>query len=444
MIEKGTTVKPPYIRNDFLSFIYRSMLDEFSKQEMREFFHRFEGDAACGSATGKAFYDLINDPKTILPYDFVINVLNSLETFFVSKNHQIKRFLQGNLVNYRTGSPVSTNFSIYMILPFLGALLTKGDPRVTFLKNIHLANERIRPGTLQKTVRLTKSENGYAALLVFAHDPSFSYTKEMFDGELFIALTMQYSLTRFGMEPLDGYKMLTDASSAEMRFEPGRASRSGGLFFIDGRPYGKIQDFREFLIQKDIPVPRELQVPTRDVVVMDEDFYCPVRERVVLHNACAYGAPLYSYEVFFKPSEKKERLLKKLSTELRFEPEISALGKKLHHEFLEYVDDAHRFKYSKETMSIYLNDRYITQGVQAGILYQMISTVTQQNRFVFSHKEFTDRRDLISAPENPGFVTRLNRVSQKLSKLDSGIRIKKTGRGEFMLVSTKPVILSEE
>ena len=34
-----------------------------------------------------------------------------------------------------------------------------------------------------------------------------------------------------------------------------------------------------------------MKVPDADVVVMDRDYICPLRKRVVLYGGCAYGAP---------------------------------------------------------------------------------------------------------------------------------------------------------
>jgi adenylate cyclase len=94
-----------------------------------------------------------------------------------------------------------------------------------------------------------------------------------------------------------------------------------------------------------------------------------------------------------------------------------------------------------ENGSVFLGDDYLIKGVAGSIFVALVTDAVEHGRTEFSNRELRlDPR--IRLPDlSDNLEARLLLLARRLAERDVGIRIEKTGRGRFRLVSTRPLKL---
>ena len=94
-----------------------------------------------------------------------------------------------------------------------------------------------------------------------------------------------------------------------------------------------------------------------------------------------------------------------------------------------------------ENDSIFLDSHYLIKGVAGGILYALLRDYLRDGRTEFTNRELRlDAR--IRLPDlSDNLEARLILLARRLAERDTGIRLQKSGRGRFRLVTSRPVEL---
>jgi hypothetical protein len=178
--------------------------------------------------------------------------------------------------------------------------------------------------------------------------------------------------------------------------------------------------------------------------VIEKDWWCERRKRVVLRGDCAYGAPLYIFAFHWRlVRNRSQDFLKHIVEEaLKAEAdEEEDLALRLAQEFLGGQEAPVCCTYAIGEDCIYVDGRPVCRGVPARILRDCIDAYATTGRSHFTYREFKSDRRFISHPKNTGFEVRLNRLRVALEATPCGIRIESTGRGRFALRTRSQVTL---
>ena len=418
------------------------MLVEFPFKDVQEFWSAHQLRINGQILSEKEFFQYIWNADNKTEFNFVLAVLNSLESFFLKKEKSIVDFIDKNLdYSAQKGSPLAPKIALWSMQPLLKLIYRADDVGTIFLKKLHVFNERARPGTLQKLIRIKSFDKQNIADVLFSPDPTFKHALSCVDGELFFAKTLQKGIFRIGLTPFDEYQMLAECQDVAERLN-GFASfeiKSNDIF-MDGKLIGKMMWFTEFLKQHDINISKVIDCPSKRVAVFSEDYICPVRRRIIFHKDCAYGSPVYIYRMIFKSKQYNKSFLKMLFDDLLQGSKVENNKiNNLHNEFIASLESPVTIKFNKSNEYIFINDKYLTSGKQALILLFILEEYKKTKRTVFEHKEFIKDERFISSIEQPGFVPRFERVAKLLRKTCPLIVINKSGRGKILLETHAPI-----
>jgi hypothetical protein len=211
-------------------------------------------------------------------------------------------------------------------------------------------------------------------------------------------------------------------------------SITGGVFSINGKKYGHVIAFSEFLYQNNISLKTLVHVEDYSIVVLSEDWFCPVRKRIVLHAGCAYGAPVILYSMIYKKTKGTKALFSDFFNDIAYGPsEVWKRVECLHRQFLWYISGKNHFIFDSKSGYIVFNNNYLMHGIPAKILRKILIEYIETGKKHFEHKEFITCDAFFTNPKNTGFETRLKRLIRKIDKTDLPFRIKKTKKGCFDL-----------
>lgn len=93
--------------------------------------------------------------------------------------------------------------------------------------------------------------------------------------------------------------------------------------------------------------------------------------------------------------------------------------------------------------SIFVDDAYLIKGVAGAILWKLLRDFTLQGRTEFTNRELRLDPSIPLPDVADNLEARLVLLQRRLQESSSGIRIEKTGRGRFRLVTARPVTLHE-
>ncbi len=282
--------------------------------------------------------------------------------------------------------------------------------------------------------------------MIFLFDPSFTEILD-WDFDLIGGPQLLGAPTILGLPPLESYGMIADTRPPErIVWIPEHAPvRQGGILRIQGMPVGRETGFLEFCKRMGLDLERYRQ-PDLPVVVMERDYRCPRRNRVVLHAGCAYGGPLFIHTLLHRKGVgaakgSLDHLVSDLVREDREEKDELA---EKHRTLLASLETRAAFVYHGKDESISLNGEHLVKGISAKVLRQILSTHRAEGRAQFSYREFKREEEISLGQKNANFEVRFYRLSEKLREKTGVVNFVKTGRGTFRMDLDGEVVFTEE
>jgi hypothetical protein len=255
---------------------------------------------------------------------------------------------------------------------------------------------------------------------------------------------MQYMPLRFGTEPYDEGRMIAECQTVFDRVDSRLNPRiENNCFYLENEKYGKLMQLSDFIKENGISL-KNIFPPDCTVVVVDKDYYCQVRKRTILYSGCAYGANVWIMKnVYCKKRNETIDPLQSLRRELVADNQTTYQSLQPKHEaLLASFSETIRFTYKSGDHAIFVNDRFITSGIQAKILKEILVTYRDKNRSEFERREFIGNKEFVSDIYNSGFNVRLDRIIECVNKACPQVKIEKYSRGRFKLISTSPITIT--
>jgi hypothetical protein len=248
----------------------------------------------------------------------------------------------------------------------------------------------------------------------------------------------------FGLPPFASLVLVSDARAAESVPWNAACRQRGDSFVVDGVTHGKVAAFERFLESAGYD-PVEVGAADMPVIVIDRDYRCPRRARVVLQAGCAYGAPGYIARLAWRLARLEARNFLQLAHADLDGPADGAQAEieDLRRRYLEAVTERIRVVYFPADRSVEIHGRHVCRGVPALLLRECVRVAQNEGRTSFSYRELKRLPALVSHPKNTGFETRLGRLRAALAAADCGLTIEPERPGRFRLVSKGGLELEE-
>jgi hypothetical protein len=422
------------LHNAYSRFLYAFTLMFLPIEAVKKLWQKVPLEMEGELWTGKKLFSYLWVGKECIPSEYINQIWVEIEDVFLSCD----RYVRDDFIQFLKRRDVVEAGMIFRFLePVLIPMFKSVDIKFAILKFVLAAlHNTCTPKGLFVTEGFSKNRNGMiAGYQVFTLDKTFTFKFTKSDGDLAFAPLTQYLPLRFGTTSYDMSRMVAECQSVFERINPELKPRiENSCFYLDNEKYGKISSFKDFLKEKGITLTK-IYPPDCDVVVVERDYYCSTRKRIVLRAGCAYGAPVWIIELGYLPNGNTlKEPLQSLKRELTMDsPSTYTLLQPKHEALISSFSESVRFTYNKTEQSIFANDHFVTSGIQAKILREILLAHRDKNRTEFERREFIQSPEFVSDPYNTGFNTRLERIIECMNKTCPDVKIEKHARGKFKL-----------
>jgi hypothetical protein len=321
--------------------------------------------------------------------------------------------------------------------PKLESMFRALDARELLFPLITLHNENWMPNVISRRVKKWEDGDWVKSVLVFIHDSTFSERLDWdFDsiaGHQFLSVPGVLAMPHF-----EKHVMVSDTRHVERVIwnEADTPRYAGDSMLIHGEVFGKRTSFSVFCGNADINLDK-FNPPDLPVVEMERDYFCPIRKRIVLYSGCAYGAPIYLHSIGYrKIARMKKDLLRNIVSDLVREDEMKMDDLESKHlALLASLQEVYEFRYFQTDESMTLNGVNFIKGISAKILKYLLEGYLIDGRSSFEYKELKRQFEITLGQKNSNFEIRFYRLVDKLENDSSGLRIERTGRGKFRVVT---------
>jgi hypothetical protein len=394
--------------------------------------------------SGSKLFSYLWAGKNWIPNEYICRIWLELEEAFLSCG----RYIREDFITFlKRGDVVEAGMVFRFLEPVLVKLFKFVDIRFGILKFIGTLHNTCNPNARWVTEGLSKDRNGKViSYQILAMDSTFTHKFPSPDGDVAFNPLTQYMSLRFGATPFDTSRIVAECQTVFERIGQELEPRiEKGVFYLGTEKYGIVARFKKFTKDNGILL-KNIFPPDCDVVVIDKDYYCPVRRRTILCQGCAYGAPVWIMKVGYDskvntPKDPLQSLKDELTTEV---PSTYALLQLKHDALLSSFSETVRFTYKTSEQSLFSNDRFVTSGVQAKILREILLAHRDKKQCEFARREFIRNPEFVSDAYNTGFNVRLDRIIECMNKTCSEVKIEKHARGRFKIHPTCAIIFTED
>jgi hypothetical protein len=434
----------PMVDSGLLRAIHYALLARFGNAETYCFWrqHGYETDA--GTLDPVAIARLLEDEQRRIPMRWAAQAMNGLEPFLNERGDSIEDVSEQLLPRVNRGSFVSAQAILSALVPFLVRLSRLNDPHRLLIRMFTLGVSRMSPGVIFDEVAVLPGAGSPAqneAVLLVGLPALWDGAFEPIDGEIFIAGLFRMMPRSLGLAPFDRVAPLADARPVPQIAHGSQIELRSDAVFLDGARIGFVQPFSAFCQQRRLRLKSHGQ-PDSLVLVMERDFFCPRRKRVVLHAGCAYGAPVYLLCARWSPQRERIHTVFEYLVAEALSGNDDVRQRALADRFITSHERVIRCVFDPSDNGFYVDERLVCRGVPALILRNSVrAQITGRSQFTF--REFKRDREIVSHPKNTGFEVRLGRLRNTLLEANCGLRIEAAGRGRFTLIADGRLSLSE-
>jgi hypothetical protein len=424
------------IRHDYKRACYRALLSELPIEEVKAFFSRVPLIIDGVAIEGKDLFTLLWTEKAKVPlcYDFALD--NELEPFFIERGADVGAVMRRVLWLNNQSTYIPGKVLLTWFYPRLESLFDSLDTRDMIFPLISLFCENYLPGHICRRVKKWEDGEWIKSVQVYITDTTFAERMD-WDYEFIGGPQIMNGPVMFGMPPFERFTMLADTRPPERIIWEAADGPTvdAGKVYIGGRVVGEVAGFHAFLDKHGIDLSR-FSPPDLPVALMSKDYFCPVRKRVVLHEGCAYGAPVYLNLVEHRrlAGQARNGVLSNLIADIAREDVLNedALAAK-HQQLLDSLSGVSVFEWHPADESVTLNGVHFTKGIPARIMKSLLEAYVREGKREFEYREFKRKMEISLGQKNSNFEVRFYRIMEKLKAESQGVRIEKTGRGRFRL-----------
>jgi hypothetical protein len=421
------------LHNAYSRFLYAFTLMFLPIEAVKKLWQKVPLEMEGELWTGKKLFSYLWAGKGYLPVEYICNIWLILEDSFLSCN----RYIKDDFIQFlKRGDVVEAGMVFRFLKPVLVKLFKAVDVNIAIMKFYGILHEKCNPQARFVTEDFRKNKNGkITCYQVFCLDKTFALGFAESDHTVVSAPLTQYFPLRFGAPAFDKCIMIAECQTVFERIDPEQQPRiEKGCFYVNNERFGKVERLYCFIKKNDVSL-KKVFPPDCDVVVIEKDWFCPVRKRTILHAGCAYGAAVNIMQIDYDPHRPGlHDPLQSLQKELMADsPSTYTLLQPKHESLLSSFSEPVLFAYNHAKQSLFANDRFVTSGTQAKILREILLAYRDRNRTEFERREFIQSPEFISDPYNTGFNTRLERIIECMNKTCPDVKIVKHARGKFKL-----------
>lgn len=430
-------------RNDILKLLYAGMLLEMPISQVKEFWLRHPIPALSSADDESLLFKSIWQEKKRNTLEYLVNVINDVEPFFSSQGLDTVSFIKKTFHRINKGMLISAKSILRWGKPFLSYFYLEKDLRPLILRLLDYFTEQLASGLVHTLVKHESDGAWHTATILVMYSQaitSLRLQKKMFerdfpgyDCELWTGMLVQSTPYCVNMPPFEELNMVSDCRTIQQIVPDAEVSIKNNRLLIDGASFGEIATFHAFCEKKKLTVTK-YKIPSREIVLINQDYVCPNRKRAVLHAGCAYGAPVYLYSFKYKKGEKPQDFMSAIIDEATEELSDSwSLVQEIHETLIESLTLKADIVYTVKEESITINGNNITKFTPAKILRKMLLAYLKNGQTLFDHKEFIRDEQIIYDPLNPNLNVRLQRLIKALSDNFPRISISREIRGKIRL-----------
>jgi hypothetical protein len=423
----------PYLTpHDFTKSIYLNLLAHFPVEEVVAFWRtlpmRWEGR----ELSTYALLSLLWRDKAKVPMVWDYGVGEALDVFLSERGHSILEFYRKILYRNNHGTYLQGKVLLKWFYPVMKAAFNV-DARDMMLRFIPHFTENLLPNHVHRRVRREIKDGWTESVFVYLTDKD---NEEIiyFDSEVHAGEQFRMSPVIFGMPPFEEVGILSDSRPLHVVVWKHAVEESNDVAYVNGRRVGRRIDFEEFLRIHDLDL-SAYKVPGKRCVLMEEDYVCPQRKRVVLRAGCAYDAPAYLQTIRHKIRVERDLgVLGHIVDDIEDEEGPLARAVKGRHESaLGLAREKIRLTWHVEDETLACNGETLVKGVPAKILKYMVQAYLSEGRVTFEYREFKRDFDISLGQKNSNFEVRFYRLIERLQEKCPSLAITKAGRGRFEL-----------
>ena len=443
------------IKNDYVKFLYASMLLEFSESEVRQFWDKHSYPYAGDPPDLSVLYGWLWQEDAFSSLDYMIRVADSLETFLLSRGLSTPVFIRNATSKLNKGLLIPAKTMFKWSSPFLELFFSTDDLRYLILQLVPYYTSILIPGIHHGLIQHTSDEKTGKAVATIMLSQALEYLQNRsegditplppFDCELWAAVFIQTMPLCMRLKPYEKLFILADLRPVHSIVP--NADYLNGSHFIDGKKYGIEKKFNEICQEKKLADDLTgMNIPNLTVTEIIDDYFCPERKRIVLHKGCVYGAPvcLYRFE-YLKATKKPKEFLSEIIDESVEKTNSSWLRVKARHDLLlKNIEPEIHCTYHIRDESISVNGKHLMKSVPAKILRYIITQYLNAGKTEFEYREFINNSEIILNTLSPNMAVRINRLSQVLETNFPFVKIIRTERGKFTVTVSCMLSYSED
>jgi hypothetical protein len=431
------------VRYDYTRLLYAGMLLHFTSDEIRRFWNTHPLPGYASTDEYMMFTELWQGTKWY-PQKYVFSLLSNFENFLQTTDVDIQTFIRTSFGSLNKGILIPPRDWLSWSKSLLGLFFSGQDPRFLVLQLIDHYSSHFTEGLKYSIPRHSAEGNQFKTVLMVTHSDLSNEDRPLkhFDAELWAAAIIKRFPTAIQLPEYENYTMIADYRDISDIVPEATVLKNH--IYINDKKIAVQHAFSHFCRENNIDI-KGLYLENKTSWLILDNYYCPLRKRVVLHKGSIINAPVSAYEYQYKatihtPLNFLEPLIDDIA---KFSDNLWSDIKVLHKKFISELHPRIFFEYDRKNETVLINGEPLIKNVPAKILRKMLSIYTETGRTRFHHSEFVKDESIIDNPYNPNFVVRLQRLTKTLKAHEKGISIVKTDKGVFELVSRYKIEFSE-
>jgi hypothetical protein len=433
---------PLCVRHDFLRLLYAGMLLELDTAAIRSFWQQqtlpgIPGDDEC------AKYDRLWSEENTIDLRSLAAILNAFELFLLRRRIDPAEFVGRALQKVNVGLAMSVKSAVMWAAPFLDTFYRAGDLRPLILNLTNTITEKLAPGLVHRLVKQESTGQWSTATILLmhsllqskrlVHSSAFARSMPAINSELWAALPVQLSPVSLKLPPFERRFMIAECRTIDQAL-----ALPLDLAAVDAHLAETLKlstmSFHDFCRWRNLNI-QKFGIPDIPIVVSHQNYFCPVRKQIALHEGCAYGAPVYLYGLRYlrnvpKPADFLSSILKHA---VREDTSVWSLIRSRHQELVAKASQKAEFVYYVQEESCSLNGKHLIKYAPAKILRKILSAYTHSGQTEFEYRDILRDPAVFLGQESPNLGIRFNRLCQALDEMSSDVKLVRIAPGKVRL-----------
>jgi hypothetical protein len=426
-------------------FLYACFLLHVPAREIRSFFAE-SPLTMDGRTLGEAeLLRHIWNENALSPVRWNFGLVKRIEPFLLANDVSILNLFEWGYQALGRGTSFPPRHILWTFQKLLHWLYRGMDPRELLFRHMRAITAKAHPGMYQVPIkRYTVGHNRHCVFAFYPGKPDDIHTIPAWEVAVFVMARLKFSPTRFGAAPFDGWQMIAERQTVHELAEPDcKPEIRDGTLYLNREPYGSVGTFNDILRRDALKLPRDLPVADRPVVIMNHDWFCPRRRRIVLHQGCAYGAPIYLYRMWYDLATRQTRepLEDVLQENLAGPNALWREAERRHLALLAAIEGeaALTFVFDSGSQEVHLGTTVLARSANALLLRRLLSEHCLRGHTLFERKEFIYDREICPDRKRPNLEIRMTRLQSALAQHCPAVSISKAGRGRYALQVTATI-----